>query len=146
MEVASRNFKTCLTKGYLPSVYQCQQVISENEELKRRTPAQLKAWVNNQIKKKVKQEGGASSTAGDNSAPVKRRSKCSKRVTRCRWSNIEQHIVKMYFAHHLVRFTLPSTAECRVIIASNAELSHRTPEQVRAWVYSQNKKRNVENC
>lgn len=124
MEVASRSFETCLTKGYLPSVFQCQQVIAGNVELRHRTPEQLKAWVNNQLQKRGKRP----------------RSDSEKRPVRCRWSSTERQLVSVYFAYNLAVHTLPSAADCRKVIVSHEELANRTPEQVRAWINNQNKR------
>lgn len=49
--VARKVFKENLEKFKLPSLNDCQQAILVNEELKKRSPAQLKTWLHNQLTK-----------------------------------------------------------------------------------------------
>ncbi|GJQ78787.1 hypothetical protein Trydic_g2818 [Trypoxylus dichotomus] len=143
MACAARNFTNCLTKGYLPSIYQCQQVIADNAELSGRTPEQLKAWVNNQIQKQTRKQRGQEVNVQSTSAVRNVAADSptgSKRAPRVRWSEAAQSLVRLYFADNLLSKTLPSAGECRKVIAQHSELSNRTPEQLRAWVNNKNKK------
>lgn len=49
---AENIFRDNINEGVLPSRNYCQLIISREPSLRRRTPDQLKAWVNNQINKK----------------------------------------------------------------------------------------------
>lgn len=53
-----RLFSKCLANNVLPSLRKCADVIADNEILQNRTPQQLKAFINNEMKrtKRVSEE------------------------------------------------------------------------------------------
>lgn len=59
------------------------------------------------------------------------------------WSITETSCAKNIFSENIDLDDTPSLAECAVAIDNNADLSHRSPAQLKAWIQNQiNKKGN----
>lgn len=55
-QAVRRRFSTYLQLGSLPTINECYEVIQSEQSLKDRSAEQLKAWVNNTNKKKLKDQ------------------------------------------------------------------------------------------
>ncbi|KAG5888124.1 hypothetical protein JTB14_019895 [Gonioctena quinquepunctata] len=109
-----------------PTLHSCKSVVIKCDALRNRTAAQLKAWVNNQIKEK-------------------KTAQCESGFTRKSWSTPEKRRCREIFGEYVERGFYPSTRRINDAIEKYPELQNRTPAMIMAHLQHAMKKTSYVN-
>ncbi|KAF5298947.1 hypothetical protein FQR65_LT19557 [Abscondita terminalis] len=126
IKIVNHEFQQHLRSNSLPSLSQCEFVKNKYSVLQKRTAAQIKSWLDNQVRSDQRKKD--------------RHSERKTKIIRNKWSSPEKQIMQKHFHYHLQHRTLPSRNECIQVKQEELILKDRSVEVIKAWINNENKK------